>query len=94
MQELGKAKLGDKTMLDALLPFADALAGGIEQGLTLPDAWAQAAQVATEAAQATANLRPMVGRARPLAERSLGTPDPGAISLAMCATVALPHNHE
>ncbi len=42
MQELGKAKLGDKTMLDALLPFADALAGGIEQGLTLPDALAQA----------------------------------------------------
>jgi dihydroxyacetone kinase len=45
--------------------------------------------VATESARATADLRPKVGRARPLAERSVGTPDAGATSLAMCAhTVA------
>ncbi|WP_157601643.1 DAK2 domain-containing protein, partial [Saccharomonospora halophila] len=35
------------------------------------------------AAEATAGLTPRTGRARPLAERSLGTPDPGATSLAL-----------
>ncbi|MCV7011287.1 DAK2 domain-containing protein, partial [Mycolicibacterium madagascariense] len=34
---------------------------------------------------ATADMRPKVGRARPLADRSVGTPDAGATSLAMCA---------
>ena len=87
MQELGKAQLGDKTMLDALLPFADALAAGVAQGKPLAQAWADAAQVATSAAQETADLKPKLGRARPLAERSVGTPDPGATSLAMCTRV-------
>jgi dihydroxyacetone kinase len=41
--------------------------------------------VATDAARATADLRPKIGRARPLADRSVGTPDAGATSLAMCA---------
>ena len=45
--------------------------------------------MATAAAEATAGMRPKVGRARPLAERSVGTADAGATSLAMCAhTVA------
>jgi len=45
--------------------------------------------VAQKSAAATAKLRPKIGRARPLAERSLGTPDAGAVSLAMCiGTVA------
>ena len=87
MQELGKAQLGDKTMLDALLPFADALAAGVAQGKPLAQAWADAAQVATSAAQETADLKPKLGRARPLAERIVGTPDPGATSLAMCTRV-------
>jgi D-erythrulose 4-kinase len=50
------------------------------------DVWPEAAEVATAAALATADLRPKVGRARPLAERSIGTPDAGATSLAMCVT--------
>lgn len=87
MQDLGKAELGDKTMLDALLPFADALQAGIDDGDGLATAWQAAATTATDAAAATADLKPKVGRARPLAERSIGTPDPGATSLAMCARV-------
>jgi D-erythrulose 4-kinase len=87
MQRLGQAELGDKTMLDALLPFLDALEEDLKGGSTLPAAWAHAAQVATTAAEQTADLRPKIGRARPLAERSVGTPDPGATSLAMCARV-------
>lgn len=85
--ELGKAKVGDKTMLDALVPFADELERRAGAGADLAAAWAAAAQVATDAAEATAQLRPQVGRARPLAERSVGTPDPGAVSMAMCLRV-------
>lgn len=87
MQRLGKAELGDKTMLDALLPFADTLEQRLAGGSSLPAAWSAAAQVATTAAADTAQLRPKIGRARPLAERSVGTPDPGATSLAMCTRV-------
>jgi D-erythrulose 4-kinase len=81
---LGGASPGDKTMLDALLPFAEALSAGVEDDQPLSEAWAVAVERAKAAAQATAQLRPRVGRARPLAERSLGTPDAGAVSLGMC----------
>ncbi|MDT5007412.1 MAG: D-erythrulose 4-kinase [Mycobacterium sp.] len=83
--QLGGASPGDKTMLDALLPFIDELQKRIDEGEQWQQAWRAAADVATDAAKATAELRPKVGRARPLAERSIGTPDAGATSLAMCA---------
>ena len=86
---LGGAAPGDKTMLDALLPFVEELERRVADGEPWQRAWNAAADVATQAARATADLRPKVGRARPLAERSVGTPDAGATSLAMCArTVA------
>lgn len=86
---LGGAAPGDKTMLDALLPFVDDLQRRVADGEPWQQAWGAAADVATDAAKATAELRPKVGRARPLAERSVGTVDAGATSLAMCAhTVA------
>jgi D-erythrulose 4-kinase len=82
---LGGAAPGDKTMLDALLPFVDELQRRVAAGEPWQQAWRAAADVATDAARATAELRPKVGRARPLAERSVGTVDAGATSLAMCA---------
>ncbi|MEH3155576.1 MAG: dihydroxyacetone kinase family protein [Gordonia paraffinivorans] len=86
---LGGAAPGDKTMLDALGPFVDDLEQGLADGSPWQEAWTHAADVATTAAADTAQMRPRVGRARPLAERSVGTPDAGATSLAMCAqTVA------
>jgi dihydroxyacetone kinase len=69
-------------MLDSLFPFVEAYAERVASGE--PDAWARAADIATDAAAATAGLAPKVGRARPLAERSLGTPDAGATSMALC----------
>jgi dihydroxyacetone kinase len=85
---LGKAKVGDKTMVDALVPFVDTLERQTDAGAHLSAAWAAAADEADQAAQATARLKPRVGRARPLAERSLGTPDAGAVSFALCARTA------
>jgi dihydroxyacetone kinase phosphoprotein-dependent L subunit len=81
--ELGKAEPGDKTMVDALLPFRDAFLKASDGGASLGSALAEAAAAATEAARQTADLRPLKGRARPLAEKSLGHPDPGAVSFGL-----------
>lgn len=82
----GKAQVGDKTMVDALVPFADALELAVSAGESLTDAWRTAADAATRAAAATADLLPRMGRARTHGQNSVGTPDPGAHSLALIAT--------
>jgi dihydroxyacetone kinase len=82
---LGGAKPGDKTLVDAFAPFVDRLSAEIMAGAGLPEAWARASATAAQAAKGTAQLRPRLGRARPLAERSLGHPDAGAVSFALCA---------
>ncbi|XXN64943.1 dihydroxyacetone kinase family protein [Enterobacter ludwigii] len=83
IMHFGKARVGDKTMVDVLVPFSDTLNEAVAAGASLTDAWLAAAQVADKAAQDTAQLVPKMGRARPLAEKSVGTPDAGAISLAL-----------
>jgi len=82
----GKAEVGDKTMVDALVPFSAELMLRVDSGASLTAAWQSAADAATRAAARTADLLPRMGRARPHAEKSLGTPDPGAHSLALIAT--------
>ncbi|MGI5493744.1 dihydroxyacetone kinase family protein [Microtetraspora malaysiensis] len=86
IQRVGKAERGDKTMLDALLPFTEELDQQLSAGLNLSDAWRVAAAAAVEAGAATASLRARIGRARPLAERSVGTPDAGAVSMGLILT--------
>lgn len=84
--ELGRATIGDKTLVDAMLPFTESLAGSVASGRDFAAAWQGAAAVATEQATATAALSPKLGRARPLAAKSVGTPDAGATSLALLVT--------
>lgn len=81
---LGGASRGDKTMLDSLGPFAERLTERLGAGDDLAAAWGAAAQVAVRAGEDTADMVPKIGRARPLAERSVGTPDAGATSMGMC----------
>ncbi|MEK0100262.1 dihydroxyacetone kinase family protein, partial [Streptomyces sp. A475] len=83
VRRTGGAEVGDKTMVDVLVPFAEALVQRVGEGAELVTAWAAAADVAGLAARDTARLVPRVGRARPHAEKSLGTPDAGAHSLAL-----------
>lgn len=83
IMHFGKAKVGDKTLIDVLVPFSETLSARVEAGDDLAHAWQQAADQAEKAAKATADLRPKIGRARPLAEKSVGTPDAGAVSLSM-----------
>lgn len=84
---LGRARVGDKTLVDSLVPFVDALEASFAAGKPLASAWADAAAASKAAADATASLTPRLGRARPLAEKSIGHPDAGAISLSMVARV-------
>ncbi|MCI2957602.1 dihydroxyacetone kinase family protein [Agromyces atrinae] len=77
------ASPGDKTMVDAIVPFRDALTAALDAGDSLAEAWSDAADVTELAAAATADLLPRMGRARPHAEKSLGTPDAGAVSFAL-----------
>jgi dihydroxyacetone kinase len=85
ISELGKAEPGDKTMVDALLPFKDTFLSTFDAGTRAAEALNAAASAAQSAAAATASLRPLKGRARPLAEKSLGHPDPGAVSFGLIA---------
>jgi dihydroxyacetone kinase len=86
VMEYGKAEVGDKTLVDALVPFADTLASRVESGEPLVDAWTAAATEATRAADATADLKPRIGRARSHGDKAVGVRDPGAVSLALIAT--------
>jgi dihydroxyacetone kinase len=88
VQRIGGAKVGDKTMVDALLPFCDTFQARIEDGLEPADAWSSAADIAVAAARRTETLVPRLGRARPLAARSVGSPDPGAVSMGLLLTAA------
>lgn len=82
---LGGAKPGDKTLVDALVPFVETLERDYAGNGALNAAWENATAAAEAAAVATASMRPRLGRARPLAERSIGHADPGATSLALIA---------
>jgi dihydroxyacetone kinase len=82
----GKADVGDKTMVDALVPFTDALTAAVDSGASLAEGWRRAAESATTAAAGTAELLPRMGRARSHGQNSVGTVDPGAHSLALIVT--------
>jgi len=80
LQRVGKAEPDDKTMLDAFIPCVQTLESEVQAGKPIGEAWRKAAEAAEAAAQATAPMRPRIGRARPLAERSVGHADAGAVS--------------
>jgi dihydroxyacetone kinase len=77
ISELGGAKPGDRTMLDALDPLAKTLQRGIGAGATR-DAVLAAVEAAERGAESTAHMQPKLGRSSYLGGRVLGYPDPGA----------------
>lgn len=85
IQAFGKAQVGDKTMIDATVPFARTFADAVRANESIAAAFTAAAAAADEAAKATADLVPKVGRARSHTTKSLGTPDPGAVSFSLIA---------
>ena len=85
---LGKASLGDKTMVDALIPAVEALKEASQQGLTLGEGLEMSAKAAEEGMIATIPLVARKGRASYLGERSAGHQDPGATSTFMLLDTA------
>lgn len=81
--ELGGAKPGDRTMLDALMPAADAFEASLVKGEPAASALRAAADAAKAGAAATAAMRPRLGRASYLGDRVIGTPDGGATAVAI-----------
>ncbi|MGO3210268.1 dihydroxyacetone kinase family protein [Brachybacterium sp. AOP42-C2-15] len=82
IQRLGGAQVGDKTMVDAAAPFRTTMAETFT-GDNAAKAILAGASVAREAADATADITAALGRSRVLGEKSIGTPDPGAISFSI-----------
>jgi phosphoenolpyruvate---glycerone phosphotransferase subunit DhaL len=80
---LGRARPGDKTILDALDPAIGALRQAKASGTGLNAALVAAAEAAREGAASTAAIVASMGRASRLGERSRGLADPGASSFAL-----------
>jgi dihydroxyacetone kinase len=83
ISELGGARLGDRTMVDALEPAALAFRNALSAGSSPADALKSAADAAEKGAEHTATLRPRLGRASYLGDRAVGVPDGGAVAVAI-----------
>jgi dihydroxyacetone kinase len=82
LSELGGAKPGDRTMLDALGPFVKTLQQGVGIQSTRA-ALLTAVAAAEHGADATAQMKPVLGRSSYLGERVLGHADPGAKAISV-----------
>ena len=79
----GKSDVGDKTLLDALVPAVDAAEAAVLEGGTAASALRAAASTARERAEATRSMIAKRGRAAYTGERSIGTLDAGAVAVAV-----------
>jgi len=77
---IGKAKVGDKTLVDVLVPAVNAYNGSIDSGETLVQALNKLMAASESGRAATVDMVAKVGRASRLGERSRGVPDAGATS--------------
>ena len=83
MTDLGGAKKGDRTMMDAIWPAAETFAASVKAGESVDQAWATAISAAKEGAQATRQMAPRRGRSSYLGQRVLGHADPGAVAVGI-----------
>lgn len=79
IEERGDAEVGDKTILDALVPAYEAIERSISDDQSLTTAFENAAQVAKEGAENTKGMEPKTGRAKQLGDRAIEAKDPGAM---------------
>ena len=83
MQERGKASLGDKTVLDALHPAAEAFGAAINSDASLKEAGLKMLAAAEAGRDAVTPLRSRTGRAAWVGERTVGQVDPGCATLVI-----------
>src|SRR5690606_12065255 len=84
IQDIGGARAGDRTMLDALLPAAEAIEIAVAEGRDLAGLLSSAVHAAETGAAATATMEPKRGRSSYIGRRALGHRDPGAEAVAVC----------
>jgi phosphoenolpyruvate---glycerone phosphotransferase subunit DhaL len=80
LQELGKAKVGDKTMLDTLAPAIEAYQAALNEGKSFSEALEELKRAAEAGKESTKEMAAKVGRSSRLGERSRGVLDAGATS--------------
>lgn len=78
-----KAEVGNKTMIDALVPAIAALRSAADAGKSITDALSDAAEAAVKGAETTTAMRAAFGRAKNIGDRSIGHVDPGATSMSL-----------
>jgi dihydroxyacetone kinase-like protein len=83
VQIRGKASIGDKTMVDALAPAAEAARKAFASGGSIEDVAAAAAKAAAAGVGATRGLVAKIGKAKSLGDRSVGFVDPGALTTSI-----------
>lgn len=81
----GKAVLGEKTLLDALIPTTDTIEAAVARGAGASEIARAAATTMRESAEATKSMEAKRGRASYTGERSIGSVDAGAMALAIIA---------
>ena len=79
----GRAKPGDKTMVDALLPAQSAMELALKSTDDIGQILEAAETGAKNGVEATKNMAPRIGRSKNFREQALGWPDPGAISVSV-----------
>lgn len=82
LTKLGKAQVGQKTLLDVLDPVQKVL-NDVGDGANSPELIARVRQCAIDSAQATASMQAIKGRSSFLGDRALGHVDPGSRSMAL-----------
>lgn len=85
IKKRGNSDVGDKTLLDALVPAVDALEASVIADEPTAVSAQKVAVAARSAADATSSLRALRGRASYSGERSIGSPDAGAVAVAVLA---------
>ncbi|MNP31950.1 PTS-dependent dihydroxyacetone kinase, ADP-binding subunit DhaL [compost metagenome] len=80
------AVVGDKTLIDALAPYAESWSKSALQGEDIKTASAKAAEAAVQGAKQTETIVARMGRAGAVGERSIGYPDAGAYALGVIFT--------
>jgi dihydroxyacetone kinase-like protein len=83
LKRTGRAEVGDRTMVDALTPAAEAAWHAASEGGDPATVLAMAAAAARQGAEATSTLVPTLGRAKYAPGRAVGTPDAGATTVAL-----------
>jgi phosphoenolpyruvate---glycerone phosphotransferase subunit DhaL len=83
LEDLGGAKVGDKTLMDAVIPAQEAYQAAVEGGASLPEALKKMADAAEAGRDSTVDLVAKIGRSARLGERSRGVLDAGATSATL-----------